>query len=128
MVHKEKAAVVLFDKQTYQFIIEFVIRLIPHGKVEKCFLVHHAFFFVLCIKPAFAVIRAHAAFPHAAKAHAAGGEMDQGIIDASSSELYAFRYITDVLFAGGKQVKCQRGSHGVDLVSGFGQAVIGEHG
>ena len=63
----------------------FIIRLVTHGQVYPCFLVHYAFGVGKYIKSGFSVVGTHAAFAHSAERQMAGCQVDYHIIDASAA-------------------------------------------
>ena len=79
----------LFQKHPNQFSIKPLIRLIPHGEVQPDFFVYNAFAVGEGVEACFPVIRTHAAFAKAAKAHFTGGQMDDGIVDTAAAEAAA---------------------------------------
>lgn len=69
-----------------QLIIDVLVGLVSHWQIRPAFFVHHAFIVGKGVKPCLAVVCSHAAFTKSAKAHGAGGKVDDGIIDTSAAK------------------------------------------
>ena len=67
------------------------------------------------IKPTLPVIRTHAALAKAAKAKLAGGEMNNGVIDASASEATMIHHFFCRGFILRKNIECQRVGYCMDV-------------
>lgn len=65
------------------------VGLVAHGQVDPQLFVYDALIVGEGLKACFAVVGTHAALPEAAEAHLAGGQMDDGVIDAAASEAAA---------------------------------------
>ena len=83
------------------------VGLVTHGQIQPGFLVHNAALVGEGRKPGLPMIGAHAAFAYAPKAHFAGGQMNNGIIDASAAKTAAGNNSARGLRIGGKDVKSQ---------------------
>ena len=79
----------LFQKHPNQFSVELLIRLIPHRQIQPGLFIHDALIMRKGVEACFSMIRAHAALAEAAEAHLAGGQMDDGVIDAAAAEAAA---------------------------------------
>ena len=66
-----------------QFLMELPVGLIAHGKIQPGLFVHNAFGVGESEKTGFSVVGSHAAVTETAKSHFAGGQMDDGIVDAA---------------------------------------------
>ena len=66
------------------------------------------------VKAFLAVIAAHSAGTHAAKAHMGGSQMDNRIIDAAAAKLYIGRKLPDPLLILREIVSCQGMGPAVD--------------
>ena len=77
------------------------------------------------IKAGFAVVGAHTAFPHAAKAHGAGGQVDDTVVDAATAKGTAGGDGLHKLLVLGKYIQRQRG---VPAVDGFHHRFGGSKG
>ena len=62
------------------------IWLVSHRQINTGFFINDAFIMGKGIKSGFAMIRAHATFSEAAKAHFCCGKMDNGIVDTATTE------------------------------------------
>ena len=67
------------------------IWLVAHGQIKPCLLIDYRLDVGKRFEYAFAVIRPHAGLSHAAKAHLAGCQMDDHIVDASAAVLQLAR-------------------------------------
>lgn len=67
-----------------------------------------------CPESVDSVIGSHTAFTEAAKAHIAGGKVNQYIIDTATTETAPGSYFLGVFFVIGEEVEGQGMSHGVD--------------
>lgn len=99
------------------------IRLIPHGKVKPCLLIHNTLIMRKGIKSGFSVISAHAAFTKSAEAHFRSSQMNDCVVDTAAAETAAGSNFFCRRFVGSKKVKCQWMRHGVDPVNHFFQTV-----
>lgn len=111
-----------------QLPVEFPVRLIPHGQIHPGFLVHNALVVGKGIKARFPMVGAHAAFAETAEAHAAGGQVDNGIVDATAAKATFCSNFPRSGFAGSKNIQCQGMLQGVDFGNGFLQGVISHNG
>lgn len=98
----------LFQKHPNQLPIELPIRLIPHRQIQPGLLVHNALIVGKSVKAVPAVVGAHAALAEASEAHLAGGQMDDGVVDAAASEAAARGDMPGHTFVGGKEIQGQR--------------------
>lgn len=96
------------EEHADQFPIEFLIGLITHGKIHPGFLVNDALVMGEGVKSGLSVVSSHAAFAKAAKAHFAGGQVDDSVIDAAAAKAAAGSNLTDRRLIGGKQIEGQR--------------------
>lgn len=96
-----------------QLFINSSIWLIAHGKIQPGLFIYNALFMRKDIKACLSVIGAHSAFPKAAEAHLAGGQVDNSIIDASAAEAAAGDGLACSLRLGGEDVKSQWMRHGI---------------
>ena len=85
----------------------FLIRLVTHGQIHPGLFVYDTFGVRKGFKPGPAVVSAHAALPHAAEAHFAGGQVDDHIVDAPAAELEAGHGLTDAVPVPREQVERQ---------------------
>ena len=79
------------------------------------------------VKARLPVVGAHAAFPHAAKAHGAGGQMDDHIVDAAAAEPAPLRDERLMGLVRGEQVERQRLGPAVQQRHRILQPVVGQH-
>lgn len=112
----------------HNFIINIPVRLVAHGKIQPGFFIHNAFVVGKGEKAVFSMIGTHSARAEAAESHFAGGEMDDGVVNAASAETASGSHLLDRLFIGGKQIKSKGACHGVDLLYGIIQGIVGEYG
>ena len=111
----------LFKKKMDEFIIEFPVRMIAHGKIRPGFFGYDAFGVGKGEKTGFSVVGTHATLAEAAEAHLAGGQMDDGIVDAATAKNAMGSHKPGSLFVTGEKIKRQRMSHGIDLCDGVFQ-------
>ena len=78
-----------FQEKPYQLLVELVVRLVAHRQVQPSLLVHDALVMGECVKSSLAMVGSDAALPEAAKSHMAGGQMDDGVVDAAAAEAAA---------------------------------------
>jgi len=71
------------------------------------------------------MVRAHAAFPHTAKAHPAGGQVDDHVVDASAAKRALGHHILGQGPVAGKEIQCQGMGLLSQLIKGRVQVVIG---
>ena len=69
-----------------QHILQAVVWHVTERKIQPGGLFYNALLMGEGVKALLAMIAAHAAVAYAAKAHAAGGEVNDGIIDAAAAE------------------------------------------
>lgn len=74
------------QKEAKQLLLKGGIWCIAHRQVHPGGLLHHAFPVGEGIKAQFAVVAAHAAVTHTSKAHPAGSQMDNGVVDAAPAK------------------------------------------
>ena len=77
--------------------MDFFVRLIPHGQIQPCLFIYDAFVVGKGLEPFFPMIGTHAALPHAAKAHMAGGQVDHHIVYTPSAKAASGSYAADML-------------------------------
>lgn len=80
------------------------IRLIPHGKVKPCLLIHNTLIMRKGIKSGFSVISAHAAFTKSAEAHFRSSQMNDCVVDTAAAETAAGSNFFCRRFVGSKKV------------------------
>ncbi len=110
----------------HDFIVNFPVRLVTHGEIQPSLLVYDAFAVGKGGKTVFAVVGAHAACAETTESHFAGGEMNNGVVDAASAKTASGSNFFYRLFVGGKEVKCERARHGVDRSDGVVQGGVGQ--
>ena len=74
------------QKEAKQLLLKGGIWCIAHRQVHPGGLLHNAFLVGEGIKAQFAVVAAHAAVTHTSKAHPAGSQMDNGVVDAAPAK------------------------------------------
>ena len=89
---------------------------ISDGQVQLRGLFYDALLVREGIKAGLAVIAAHAAAPYAAEGHPAGGQMNDGVVDAAAAEGDPAEKELLYPFVLGEQVQGQRVGAGVDKV------------
>ena len=104
------------------------VRLIPHGKIQPQLFVYDTLVVREGVKAFFAVVGAHSAFAEAAEAHFAGGQVYDGVIDASAAEAAPGSDFPGGFFVFRKDVESQGMGKGIDPADGFLQGVIGQYG
>ena len=67
------------------FIKPALVGLIAHRQVDPILLIHNGFIVSKRVKAGLAVVRAHTALAHAAKAHSASGKVDDHVVDTSAA-------------------------------------------
>lgn len=110
-----------------QLIVEGLIRLIAHRQIEPGLFVYDAFIMGKGIKAVLTVVSAHPAFSEAAEAHFAGGQVDDGIIDAAAAKAAGGGYFFCIGLASGEDIKRQGMLPAVDRLDRLIEAVIGEN-
>ena len=73
------------------------------------------------------VIGSHTAFTEAAKAHVAGGKVNQYIIDTATTETAPGSYFLGVFFVIGEEVEGQWMRHGIDLCNSTSERIVGKN-
>ncbi len=110
-----------------QFLMELPVGLIAHGKIQPGLFVHNALGVGESEKTGFSVVGSHAAFTETAKSHFAGGQMDDGIVDAASAKATVSGDIAGCFFIPGEEIESQRMRHGMDVCHSFFQRIPGQH-
>ena len=78
--------------------MELLIRLVTHGQIQPGLFIYNTLIMREGVKSGFSVISSHPAFPEAAEAHLAGGEMNDGVVDAAAAEAAAGCYPAGAFF------------------------------
>ena len=73
------------------------------------------------------VIGSHTAFTKAAKAHVAGGKVNQYIIDTATTETAPRSYFPGGFFIVSEDVEGQRVRHGIDLCNSTSERIVGKN-
>ncbi len=116
----------LFQKQMYQLLIPFLIRLISHRQVNPGLLVYNTLIMGKCIKSVFSVVSSHSARTESAESHLVGCKVDDRIVDTSAAVTAAGSYSSCRGLVIGKDIERQRMRHGVDIADRFVQRIVGE--
>ena len=104
------------------------VGLVSHRQIQPRLFIYNAFLMSKRIKSYFPVICPHTAFPKPAKSHFAGGEMNNGIIDASAAKTAAGNNSARGLRIGGKDVKSQWMRKGNYFINCFIKCFISQNG
>ena len=76
----------LFQEKADHLFVQLSIWLIAHRQIEPCLFVYDTLVVSESIKADLPVVGSHAALAETAESHFCGGEMDDGIVDASSAK------------------------------------------
>ena len=116
------------QENVQQLPVQFLVWLIPHRQIQPGFFVHNALVVGEGIKAVFPVVSSHTALAKASESHLAGGQVDDGIVDTAAAELAPGGHLPGNGLVGGEEVEGQRVGHGIDLLHGLIQRIIGEDG
>lgn len=64
-----------------------IISLVPYRQIHPCLFVHDTPIMAKGLESGAAVIPTHAALTYAAEGHGAGGEMNNGVVDAAAAKM-----------------------------------------
>ena len=120
-------ALILAQEASQHFFFPEPVLLIPYRQIHPGFLIDYASLMCEAVKSFFSMIASHAAFSDTAERHLAGGEVDDGIVDAAATKMTSGK---DFLFGSrifGEKIECKRVGMGFDLLDCIIQVRIGKY-
>lgn len=120
-------ALILAQEASQHFFFPEPVLLIPYRQIHPGFLIDYASLMCEAFKSFFSMIASHAAFSDTAERHLAGGEVDDGIVDAAAAKM---AFGKDFLFGSrifGEKIECKRVGMGFDLLDCIIQVRIGKY-
>ena len=78
------------------------IWLVSHWQIQPCFFIDNTFVVAEGIESIFSMIRTHSAFAKTSKAHFAGSQMNDSVIDAAAAKVASGSHFLSYRLIGGK--------------------------